>query len=168
VSDRKPAGVPFESWVERQIRVAQEAGAFDDLPGYGKPIPDHGDDPDWWLRAYLDREGLSAEALLPESLQIRRELERLPAAVDAARDEAEVRELVGVLNRRIAEWIRLPSPPMLPIHTVDPDDMLERWRAGRPAPSAAETPPVAAPTRPGRGRLARRFTWLLWWRKRSS
>lgn len=152
MTERKPAGVPFETWVERQIRLVQEAGAFDDLPGYGKPIPDHGDDPDWWLRSYLDREGLSAEALLPESLQLRREIERLPAAVDAAHDEAEVRELVRALNVRIAEWIRLPSGPMLPIHTVDVGEMVERWRAGRPAasggdgtpsPSSLSTPPRA-------------------------
>lgn len=161
VTERKPAGVPFETWVERQIRLAQETGAFDDLPGHGKPIPDHGDDPDWWLRSYLDREGLSAEALLPESLQLRREIERLPAAVDAAHGEAEVRELVRALNVRIAEWIRLPSGPMLPIHTVDVGEMVERWRAGRPAVPGGGTPPpspLATPPRtPRRGRTRTRL-----------
>lgn len=28
----------FESWIDRQIREAQERGEFDDLPGAGEPI----------------------------------------------------------------------------------------------------------------------------------
>jgi hypothetical protein len=39
VSERKPAEMAIETWVERQIREAQERGAFDNLPGAGKPIP---------------------------------------------------------------------------------------------------------------------------------
>ena len=39
MSERKPRGVSFESWVERQVREARERGAFDDLPGAGKPLP---------------------------------------------------------------------------------------------------------------------------------
>ena len=41
-----------ESVVDRRIREAQEQGAFDDLPGRGKPLPGrHGpDDEHWWLR----------------------------------------------------------------------------------------------------------------------
>lgn len=35
----QPEG-PLEDWIGLQIRVAQERGDFDDLPGAGKPIPD--------------------------------------------------------------------------------------------------------------------------------
>ena len=65
----------FESLVERQIRLAQERGEFDDLPGKGKPLPglDGPDDENWWLKGYLRREGLTAELLLPTPLQLRRE-----------------------------------------------------------------------------------------------
>jgi hypothetical protein len=30
--------MPYESWVDRQIREAIERGEFDNLPGQGKPI----------------------------------------------------------------------------------------------------------------------------------
>jgi hypothetical protein len=38
-----------ETVVERQIRLAQERGDFDDLPGRGKPLPGL-DGPPWWRR----------------------------------------------------------------------------------------------------------------------
>lgn len=36
------------------------AGAFDGLPGEGKPIPglDQAYDPHWWIKSWLRREGL--------------------------------------------------------------------------------------------------------------
>ena len=42
MTQRKPLEHSFESWIEGQIRVAQEQGAFDNLPGAGKPLPDAG------------------------------------------------------------------------------------------------------------------------------
>ena len=39
MTERKPLGTSWESWIEAQIRVAQEQGAFDNLPGAGKPLP---------------------------------------------------------------------------------------------------------------------------------
>src|SRR5690606_18777248 len=81
VTERKRPDVTFVNWVEQQIRAAQERGEFDNLPGAGKPIPDHGDDELWWIRSYLAREGLSGEALLPRELQLRREVERLPETI---------------------------------------------------------------------------------------
>jgi len=39
MSEQKPPGTSWESWIEQQIREAQEAGAFDQLPGAGKPLP---------------------------------------------------------------------------------------------------------------------------------
>ena len=83
----------MESVAERAIRLAQERGAFDDLPGRGKPLRglDGPDDENWWIRGYLEPEGLSGEALLPESLLLRREIERLPGEVAGLSDEAAVR-----------------------------------------------------------------------------
>ncbi|GAT83553.1 molecular chaperone DnaJ [Streptomyces sp. F-3] len=40
MTERKPPGIPFESWVDRQIREAQQRGEFDRLPGAGRPLPD--------------------------------------------------------------------------------------------------------------------------------
>jgi hypothetical protein len=72
VTERRPRGVRVESWVERQIREAEERGAFDNLPGAGKPLPGLGKPHDemWWIRQKMAREGVSADALLPESLKL--------------------------------------------------------------------------------------------------
>lgn len=42
---------------ERRIQEAMAEGAFDDLPGSGKPLPDERFhyDPTWWSRRYMDR-----------------------------------------------------------------------------------------------------------------
>ena len=39
MTERKPPGTSWETWIEAQIRVAREQGAFDNLPGAGKPLP---------------------------------------------------------------------------------------------------------------------------------
>ncbi len=124
-----------ETLVERRIRLAQERGEFDDLPGKGKPLPglDGPDDEDWWVKGYLRREGLSAEPLLPTPLQLRREIERLPDTVSGLPDERTVRVVVRELNRRIAEWVRAPVGPAVPVAPVDVDAVVARWRADRAA-----------------------------------
>jgi hypothetical protein len=72
---RKPVHERPESYAERLIREAQQRGEFDNLPGAGKPLPGLDDPPDelWWIKEKLKREQLS---LLPDSLQIRLDLER--------------------------------------------------------------------------------------------
>src|SRR6266508_1009114 len=91
MTERKPPDVPFESWVERQIREAVERGEFDNLPGSGRPLPVSGDGEDWWLRGYLAREEVPTDALLPASLQLRKEIELLPVTVRDLGTEEEVR-----------------------------------------------------------------------------
>ena len=46
---------------ENRIREAIEEGLFDNLPGFGQPIPDIDEpyDPDWWLKKWIHREGMS-------------------------------------------------------------------------------------------------------------
>src|SRR5437660_1124087 len=100
MTERKPAGVSFTSWIDQQIAEAEKRGAFDDLPGAGKPIPDRGDAFQAWLRDYLRREGVSAEELLPAPLRLRNEIERLAGEMRDLRSEQEVRETVRELNRR--------------------------------------------------------------------
>ena len=123
----------FENAVDRQIREAQERGCFDDLPGKGKPLPglDEKLDENWWVRGFLRREGLSTDALLPPSVQLRKEIDRLPETVRALRDEQRVRDAVEELNARIVEHIRVPSGPRVPIRRQDPDRVVARWRAER-------------------------------------
>src|SRR5699024_6269776 len=37
--ERIPRGVPIHSWLDRLIHEAEERGEFEDLPGFGKPLP---------------------------------------------------------------------------------------------------------------------------------
>ena len=145
----------FESAVEAQIRLAQERGDFDRLPGHGKPIPGAGqpDDELWWVKGLIKREGLETSALLPPSLRLRKEVEDLPAKVRGLRTEAAVRAEVADLNQRIAAWIRTPSGPQVALRPVDVEDVVAGWRASRPAPP--DPAPPASPTRRRRWRQRR-------------
>jgi hypothetical protein len=149
----------FESLVDQQIRAAQERGEFDDLPGKGKPLPGWGrpDDDLWWVRQFMDREGLPADGLLPTSLQLARELERLPEKVATLSSEQAVWEAVDDLNERITVHLRMPSGPYVPLRTVDADEVVATWRAGceasapRPPPASGASGGAASP-RSGRWR----------------
>lgn len=137
MTERKPLRATFESWIETQIRGAYERGEFENLAGAGRPIPSGGGD-DWWVRGYLEREGLSADDLLPEPLRLRKDIERLPGTVRTARTEREVRDEVARINRRIAVWLRNPSGPQVPIRRVDADELVAQWRADRASAPVVE------------------------------
>jgi DnaJ homologue, subfamily C, member 28, conserved domain len=153
---RKPFDVTFETWIDKQIREATERGDFDNLPGTGKPLPDAGQgyDDQWWIKSYLKREGLTAEGMLPPALQLRREIERLPAQIADLRSERQVRELVADLNHRIVEWMRAPSGPLVKVSRVDVEQIVTEWRAQRPA---------SRPVQPQQEEPSRRRRW---WRRR--
>jgi hypothetical protein len=146
----------YESAIDRQIRLAEERGDFENLPGKGKPLPglDEPDDENWWIKAYIQREGLSSEALLPTPLQLRKEVERLPETVRDLPTEDAVRAVVRELNTRIVAWLRAPSGPPVPIGPVNADAAVRRWREGR----RAVEPPAPAPV----GARQRRAPW---WRR---
>lgn len=50
---------------DNKIRAAIDAGEFDNLSGYGKPIASLDDpyDPYWWVRQKLKRESLTSNVL---------------------------------------------------------------------------------------------------------
>src|SRR5215469_5810065 len=110
MTERKPSGMSFRSWVDQQIHEAMERGAFDDLPGAGKPLPNRGDEDSSqsWLRDYLRREGVSTEELLPTPLKLRKEIDRLDQNVQTLDSESQVRDVVTELNERIMKWRRIP------------------------------------------------------------
>lgn len=164
MTERKKPGVTFESFVDKQIREAQEKGAFSNLEGAGKPIPrgDGRDDEMWWIKGYLRRENLSTDALLPESLQLRREIERLPSTLADLRFEDSVREQLGELNARVVAWIRMPSPPLIPLSPVDVDEWVGRWKTRR---AAAENAVSQAPAQ-ARATIASVEEPRRWWQRR--
>src|SRR5262245_16584751 len=102
MTERKPPGTSCETWIDAQIRVAKEQGAFDNLPGAGKPLPNTGDeyDPDWWVKQLVKREEVS---ILPPSLELLRKVEKELAAIGKLDDEAAVRRRVDALNVEIAK-----------------------------------------------------------------
>ena len=118
--------------MERQIRAAQDRGAFDNLPGAGKPLPKRSDDVLEWVAEKLRSEETDSRALLPPSLQLRKELEELPIRLSKVRTEREVRDIVKDLNTRIRAEILLPhaGPPLL-VRLVDVEEEVERWHASR-------------------------------------
>ena len=134
MTERKPPGISFETWVDRQIRDAEERGVFDDLPGAGKPLPGlkRPFSAERWAADWARREGLETAAMLPEPLQLRKEIERLPDTVRDLDSEEEVRAVARALNQRIAAWIRRPSGPRVVVAPVDPGRLVEQWRTNRP------------------------------------
>ncbi|QFY13602.1 DUF1992 domain-containing protein [Nonomuraea phyllanthi] len=132
MTERKPLGMPFESWVDRQIREAEERGAFDDLPCAGKPIPglDRPHDDMWWIKQKVESEGLSMP--LPPTLALRKEAEEALAQARGARSETEARRIVEEINQKIREAIRtgLSGPP-LNLMPFDADEIVSEWRQAR-------------------------------------
>jgi len=161
MTERKPPDISFTSWIDRQISEAAERGAFDDLPGAGKPLPRRADADDGqaWLREYLRREGVSAEELLPTPLKLRKEVERLTATVHDLGSEQEVRDAVAELNQQIIRWRRIPEGPPVFLRLVDEDTLVRRWRDGRAASPPPPQPPSPAPAGKGPPPPTR------WWRR---
>ncbi|MER7276550.1 DUF1992 domain-containing protein [Dactylosporangium sp. NPDC000244] len=119
----------YESHIDRQIREAQERGEFDDLPGAGRPLPDHGElyDEDWWVKDLARRERLPSG--IPPTLRLRREVEDLPESLGDFRTEESLRRAVADLNVRIERARRglTEGPPTL-LHPLDADAMVAEWR----------------------------------------
>ncbi|GAA2343691.1 DUF1992 domain-containing protein [Dactylosporangium salmoneum] len=124
----------YESHIDRQIREAQERGEFDDLPGKGKPLPDHGElyDEDWWLKDLARREQLSSG--IPPTLRLRREVEDLPEDLVRFRTEESLRRAVADLNTRIERARRgLIEGPSTILRPLDPEELVAAWRRARAA-----------------------------------
>ncbi|GAB37753.1 MULTISPECIES: DnaJ family domain-containing protein [Gordonia] len=117
------------------IREATERGEFDNLPGMGKPLDlSDTDDPDWWVKRKIRDEGLDSTALLPASLQLRKEAQGFPDSLADIADESAVREILADFNRRVREahlTTRAGLPSVVTAHVVDVDEIVEQWRSLR-------------------------------------
>jgi hypothetical protein len=134
MTERKPPGIGFETWVERQIREASERGEFDNLAGAGKPIADLDKPHDelWWVKQKLRRENLS---YLPPTIALRKEAEDALLAASQARSEAQVRRIVADINRKILEGNRkAASGPPLNLMPFDAERVVRTWRERRAPP----------------------------------
>src|ERR1700712_383472 len=101
MTTRKPSDMSVPDWIELQIRSAERSGAFENLPGAGKPIPGRGQPQHElaWVANYLRRENTDITTVLPPALAVAKEVETLPDRLVRERSEARVREIVTELNQ---------------------------------------------------------------------
>ncbi len=164
MTERKPPGVPYETWVDRLVRRAEERGELRGLTGAGRPLPDV-DAPrtsEEWVVAWARREEADLRAALPPSLAFRREKQDLLEGLGELPSERRVREVVEDFNGRL-RWalLRPQEGPPLTTSLLDVEDAVRRWRAARPPePATAPAPPPAPPAgRGGRAGARRRGWW---------
>ncbi len=144
------------TWVDLQVQQAMARGAFDDLPGAGKPIADLGahHDPDWWVKQLVERERITG--VLPAALQLRKDDAQLDALLDRSAVEREVRREVEDFNARVVAARRqLEGGPPVITPTRDVEATVEAWQQRR---RARRTTPAAEPVQPPPPRR--------WWRRR--
>jgi hypothetical protein len=167
MTERKPPEKSFPSWIDQQVIEAEKRGVFDNLPGTGKPIPakEETDYTQAWLRDYLRREGVSTEELLPTPLKLRKESERLTAALPGLPSERAVRDTVEQLNRRIMDWRRNSIGPPIFVPLVDEETMVSRWEQARSAGLAGGTGPAVTDREAPDTAPAPRPTWRRPWRR---
>ncbi|HVT77399.1 MAG TPA: DUF1992 domain-containing protein [Acidimicrobiales bacterium] len=150
MTQRKPANVNFESWIEAQIRQARERGEFDNLQGFGQPLRDLDGNHDemWWIRKWLERENVG---FTPPAIALRKAAEDLLASVDGFATERALRTSLDELNTRIRQFNRSPvlEGPPSNLMPLDVEPIVERWRAARPVASdqPAAPEPVTVPKR---------------------
>ena len=129
------------AWVDRVVDQAIARGEFDNLPLAGKPIPGIGahHDPDWWLKALIEREQISG--VLPEAIQLRKDDAALEGRLDVLRDESLVREALAEFNARIVAARRqlMGGPPVVtPLRDVEREVAAWRVRRAEPKPEPPE------------------------------
>lgn len=128
MSNRKPPGMKWESFTERQIREAEESGAFAKLPGLGKPIPGINAPlaENWWVKRKLRDEGVN---VVPPVIEARLAVERFWDGLSRIPTESAVRRAVAQLNEivREAHYSPIAGPPD-GVAELDVDAVLSRWR----------------------------------------
>jgi hypothetical protein len=113
-------GHSWESLVERQIREAMDAGAFDDLPYQGErlPIEDDSAAGEWAMAHRMLRNAGAAPPWIESDKEARRQLAALDALLDRAprmsrlshrRARSDLRAIVAAANRAI-ERVNAEAP----------------------------------------------------------
>jgi hypothetical protein len=128
MTKRKPPGTSWETWIDWQIRVATEDGAFNN-PGAGKPRPNYGPDDDplaRWVKRQVGDEQIS---VLPPSLELLRRVESELAMIGKLHDEATVSSRIAALNVEITKVNAtvLEGPPTR-LGTLNGDQVVAQWR----------------------------------------
>ena len=151
MTERKPPGMSFETWVDHQISRSIERGDFDHLAGAGKPIPGlHRDETAYdWAVAKARREGVDTAAMLPPGLALRRERDELPPRAAGLSSEEQVRALAEDYNARVeAFWRRPQESRWSPVPGLaDVEALVAEWHRTRPPQPSPPAPEASAPAR---------------------
>ncbi|WP_167759176.1 DUF1992 domain-containing protein [Blastococcus sp. TF02A-35] len=146
MTERKPPGVSFETWVETQIARAAERGAFENLDGAGHPLPRRNREENAydWAVAKARREGVDTAAMLPPGLALRRERDELSGRVAHLASEAEVRAVAEDYNARVEAFWRQPQESRWsPVPGLaDVEALVSGWRRARPPVLPSPAPEV--------------------------
>ena len=128
MTERKPLGITFGSWVDQQIDEANKKGEFDDLPGKGKPLPgvDGHYAEDWWIKDKLQREKLD---VTPETIVSRRRVEEWMETYLNLPSETAVKTQASQLNERIEAANKTDLGPLLPQALLDVDTLVAAWKS---------------------------------------
>jgi len=150
MTERKPLGMSFETWVDSQISRAQDRGDFDDLAGAGKPLPCRTAEESAyaWVLDKARQENIDVLGMLPPALALRKEREDLPRRVVGLPSEPAVRALVDDFNARVELFWRRPQEgPAVPVGLADVETLVAVWRMARPEPAPLPPPVVPPPPR---------------------
>ena len=161
LTERKPPWMRHETWIDRQIREAQERGDFHNLAGTGKPLPNLNRPftAERWAMDWVTREGGDLRGLLPPLLALRKERTELLASLAQVPSEALVRDAVADFNRRLLDQYRRPAEgPLIAVGVLDVEETVAAWQELRPVPEPV-TEPAPTPRRP-------RWWQGRWWRAR--
>ena len=127
-AEKKKRPVNIEAPAEHEIRRAVEEGAFDNLPGAGKPIPgiDQPYDENWWLKGMLKRENLS---VLPQTLELRAEIEKDIEKMWHAFNESDLSRQFAAINAKIRKLNSTATTgPATTVSEMDAQAVVERWK----------------------------------------
>ncbi|QCR42394.1 DUF1992 domain-containing protein [Curtobacterium sp. SGAir0471] len=150
-----------ERHARARIEEAERRGVFEGNPYHGKPLPgnDGRHDPDWWIKAKIEREDI--RGIAPPALALRTEDVELDDHLDALTTEDDVRAVLVDFNARVKEARRqlLGGPPVVtPMRDVDAE--VGRWRERRDARRAADERTAADRAAAEQAARPRR-----WWRR---
>jgi hypothetical protein len=126
----------YASGIDKQVNDAEKAGAFEDNPLVGKPLPGDGQPyrEDWWITQKAAQERVGVHAL-PLPLALRREAQDLrKGLIDdrPASSEAALRAAIADYDVRADVARRTPQPgPSVVIPRVDADEAVAAWRQAR-------------------------------------
>ena len=137
-----------ETWIDRQIREAQERGDFDNLAGAGKPLPnlDRPFTAEQWAMDWVTREGGDLRGLLPPLLALRKERKEFLDRLGQVPSEDLVREAVADFNRRLLDQYRRPADgPVVAVGVLDAEETVAGWREARPVPEPVVEPELTRP-----------------------